>query len=139
MVDQKLKVTLITGRTIDQGVGKERGKGSKEYFDYAAVCFIDVVDMKKLGIKNGDNVRVTSKFGSVIVRSIKQPRGANPGMIFIPCGSWANVVCGDDTFTMGMPLFKGFPAEIEPALNEPVLKLEELLLKEYGRSMNCQL
>jgi len=119
MADQKLKVTLITGRTIDQGVGKERGKGSQEYFDTASVVFIDASDMQKLGIK--------------------QPRGANPGMIFIPCGSWANCVCGDDTYTMGMPLFKGFPAEVEPASDEPVLKLEELLLKEYGRSMNCQL
>ena len=139
MVDQKLKATLITGRTIDQGVGKETGKGSKEYFENAAVCFIDASDMRTLGIKSGTSVRVTTKFGSVIVRSIKQPRGVNPGLIFIPCGSWANVVCGDDTFTMGMPLFKGFPAEVEPAPNEPVLKLEELLLKEYGRSMNCQL
>ena len=139
MVDQKLKLTLITGRTIDQGVGKERGKGSKEYYEYAAVCFIDPADMQKLGIRNGTNVRVTTRFGSVVVRALKQPRGANPGMIFMPCGSWANVVCGDDTFTMGMPLFKGFPAELEAAPNEPVLHLEELLLKEYGRSMNCQL
>jgi len=139
MVDQKLKATLITGRTIDQGVGKEQGKGSKEYFESSSLCFIDEADMKKLGIKNGTNVRVTTKFGSVILKSIKQPRGANPGMIFIPCGSWANVICGDDTYTMGMPLFKGFPAEVEPAPNESVMKLEELLLKEYGRSMNCQL
>ena len=139
MADQKLKVTLITGRTIDQGVGKERGKGSQEYFDTASVVFIDASDMQKLGIKNGRNVRVTTRFGFVIVKAIKQPRGANPGMIFIPCGSWANCVCGDDTYTMGMPLFKGFPAEVEPASDEPVLKLEELLLKEYGRSMNCQL
>jgi formylmethanofuran dehydrogenase subunit D len=139
MVDQKLKVTLITGRTIDQGVGKERGKGSKEYFENASLCFIDQADMQKLGIRNRTNVRVSTRFGAVIVKGIKQPRGANPGMIFMPCGSWANVICGDDTYAMGMPLFKGFPAEVEPAPDEPVLKLEELLLKEYGRSMNCQL
>ena len=51
MVDQKLRVTLITGRTIDQGVGKEMGKGSQEYFDSCAVCFLDPVDIKKLGLK----------------------------------------------------------------------------------------
>ncbi len=136
----KLNVTLITGRTIDQGVGKERGKSSKEYFDNASVCFIDVADMKKLGIRGGTNVRVTTKYGSVILKGLKQPRGANPGIIFIPCGSWANLVCGDDdTGTVGVPRFKGFPAEIEPAPEEHVLKLEELLLKEYKRSMNCQL
>ena len=51
MVEQKLTAILITGRTIDQGVGKEMGKGSKEYFDSSSICVIDEADMKKLGIK----------------------------------------------------------------------------------------
>lgn len=134
MVDQKLRVMLITGRTIDQGVGKEMGKGSKEYFDSSAVCFIDQADFNKLGIRSRTNVRVTSKYGSVIVKSLKNPYGSNPGIIFIPCGSWANAICGDETFGMGMPLFKGFMVDVEPAPNEPILTLEELLLKEYGRN-----
>lgn len=133
MVEQKLRVTLITGRTIDQGVGKEMGKGSKEYFDSAAICFLDPVDIKKLGLKNGSNVQVTSKFGSVVVKAKKFPRGVMPGMVFIPCGLWANAVCGDDTYSMGMPLFKGFPVDVEPAPNKPVLTLDELLKEEYGR------
>ena len=133
MVEQKLRLTLITGRTIDQGVGKEMGKGSKEYFDSAAICFLDPVDIKKLGIKSGSNVQVTSKFGSVILKAKKFPRGAMPGLVFIPCGLWANAVCGDDTYSMGMPLFKGFPVEVELAPNKPVLTLDELLKEEYGR------
>ena len=133
MVEQKLRLTLITGRTIDQGVGKEMGKGSKEYFESAAICFLDPVDIKKLGLKNGSNVQVTSKFGSVVVKAKKFPRGVMPGMVFIPCGLWANAVCGDDTYSMGMPLFKGFPVDVEPAPNKPVLTLDELLKEEYGR------
>jgi formylmethanofuran dehydrogenase subunit D len=133
MVEQKLSATLITGRTIDQGVGKEMGKGSKEYFDSSSVCFIDKSDMVKLGIKSGSNVQVTSKYGSVIVKAIKFPRGITPGMVFIPCGLWANAICGDETFGMGMPIFKGFPVEVTAAPNEVVLTLDELLMKEYGR------
>jgi formylmethanofuran dehydrogenase subunit D len=133
MVEQKLRVILITGRTIDQGVGKEMGKGSKEYFDSSAICIIDAADMKKLGIKSRTNVKVTSKYGSVIVRAVKNPYGCNPGLIFIPCGLWANAVCGDETFGMGMPLFKGFQVEIELAPDQPVLTLDELLKEEYGR------
>jgi len=133
MVEEKLHVILITGRTIDQGVGKEMGKGSQEYFDSAAVCFIDQADLIKLGIKARTNVKVTSKYGSVIVRALKNPYGSNPGMIFIPCGLWANAICGDETFGMGMPLFKGFPVEVEPAPKQPVLTLDELLKVEYGR------
>ncbi len=133
MVEQKLRATLITGRTIEQGVGKEMGKGSVEYFESATVCFLDKADMAKFGIKSGSNVRVTSKFGSVIVKAEKYPWGSMPGMVFIPCGTWANAVCGDDTYSMGMPLFKGFPVEVEAAPNDPVLTLDELLKEEYGR------
>jgi formylmethanofuran dehydrogenase subunit D len=89
--------------------------------------------MKKLGIKSRTNVQVTTRFGSVIVKAMKYPRGSMPGLVFMPCGSWANVVCGDDTYSMGMPLFKGFPVEVEPAPTQPVLSLRELMKKEYGR------
>lgn len=130
-----MKLTLITGRTIDQGVGKEKGKSSKEYFETAAVCFVDEADMIKLGIRSRTNVKVTSRFGSVIIRALNYPRGSNPGIIFIPCGLWANAVCGDDTYTMGMPLFKGFTVEVEPAANEPILTLNELLKEEYGKEI----
>jgi formylmethanofuran dehydrogenase subunit D len=133
MVEQKLRVTLITGRTIDQGVGKEMGKGSKEYFDSSAICIIDEADMKKLGIKSRTNVKVTSKYGSVIVKAEKNPYGSNPGLVFIPCGLWANAICGDETFGMGMPLFKGFQVEVEPATNQAILTLDELLKEEYER------
>ncbi|MGA2681163.1 MAG: molybdopterin dinucleotide binding domain-containing protein [Candidatus Bathyarchaeia archaeon] len=133
MVEQKLSVILITGRTIDQGVGKEMGKGSKEYFDGSAICIIDEADMKKMGIKSRTNVKVTSKYGSVIVKAVKNPYGSNPGLVFIPCGLWANAICGDETFGMGMPLFKGFAVEVEPAPNQVVLTLDELLKEEYGR------
>ena len=133
MVDQKLTATLITGRTIDQGVGKEMGKGSKEYFDSASVCFIDGADIQKLGIRSRTNVKVTSKYGSVIVKVLKNPYGTNPGIVFIPCGLWANAICGDETFGMGMPMFKGFQVEVQPAPNETVLTLDELLKKEYGK------
>jgi formylmethanofuran dehydrogenase subunit D len=133
MVEQKLRVILITGRTIDQGVGKEMGKGSKEYFDSSSICIIDEADLKKLGIKSRTNVKVTSKYGSVIVKVEKNPYGSNPGLVFIPCGLWANAICGDETFGMGMPLYKGFSVEVEPAPNQVVLTLDELLKEEYGR------
>ena len=133
MVEQKLHAILITGRTIDQGVGKEMGKGSKEYFDSSSICVIDESDMKKLGVKSRSNVRVTSKYGSVIVKATKNPYGSNPGLVFIPCGLWANAICGDETFGMGMPLYKGFAVEVEPAPNQVVLTLDELLKEEYGR------
>lgn len=109
------------------------GKGSIEYYDSAAVCFFDKSDMIKLAIKNGSIVKVTSKWGSVIVKAQRYPWGTMPGMVFIPCGLWANSLTGDDTYSMGMPIFKGFPVEVESAPNEKVLTLDEFLLKEFGK------
>jgi formylmethanofuran dehydrogenase subunit D len=134
-MEQKIQLTLITGRTIDQGVGKELGKGTQKYQNTAAICYIDSADMTKLGIKNGGHVQVTTKYGSVIVKAEKFPFGSNPGLVFIPCGLWANAVCGDETYSMGMPLFKGFPVEVQAAPNKPILSLNELLTEEYGKVM----
>jgi formylmethanofuran dehydrogenase subunit D len=123
----KLKVTLLTGRTIEQGAGKERGKSSKEYVESVSVCFMDPEDMKKLGVKDGVNVQVSTAFGSVVVKAKKSLRAPHPGVIFIPYGLWANVVVDPETHGIGMPSFKGIPATVEPAPDKPVLGLEELL------------
>src|SRR4030043_1123110 len=133
MMQQKLKVTLLTGRTIKQGVGKEDGKGTKEDFESTSMCYMDAGDMKKLGIKNNTNILVSTPNGSVVLRAVKYPRGAMPGLIYIPYGLWANAICSSETTSIGMPSFKGTPAEVEPAPDKPVLNLEELLKSEFGR------
>lgn len=129
----KLKVTLLTGRTIEQGVGKERGKASKDYFESVAVCYVDPEDMKKLGMKDGSNVRVSTDYGSVIVKALKSPRGPHLGVVFIPYGAWANAVVNPETDSIGMPSLKGIPAEIESATDEVVLGLSELLREQFGK------
>jgi len=132
-VEQKLRVTLLTGRTIEQGVAKELGKASHEYFEACSMVYLDGEDMKKLGLKEGGNVLVTTPNGSVVLKAIKYPRGPTPGLIYIPYGPWANAICSDVTTTIGMPSFKGTPAEVEPAPDKKVLTMEELLMAQFGR------
>jgi formylmethanofuran dehydrogenase subunit D len=133
MLQEKLKVTLLTGRTIEQGVGKEYGKSSPEYYEACSMVYMDADDMKKIGVKNGTHVLVTTPNGSVVLRAVKYPRGATPGLIYIPYGPWANAVVSNATTSIGMPSFKGTPAEVEPAPDQPVLNMKELLKKEFGR------
>ena len=128
----KLKVTLITGRTIEQGVAKERGKFSKEYMESVSVCYVDPEDLKKLGIKEKTNVLVSTDQGSVVVKALKSLRGPHPGVIFVPYGPWANVVVDPETHGIGMPSLKGISAEVEPAPDKPVLSLKELLKEQFG-------
>jgi formylmethanofuran dehydrogenase subunit D len=129
----KLQVTLLTGRTIEQGVGKEQGKTSKEYAESVSICYIDPKDLKKLGIKEKANVLVSTQYGSVAVKALKSLTAPHAGVIFIPYGPWANAIVDPETHSIGMPSLKGIPAEIEPALNRPVLSLEELLKKQFGK------
>jgi formylmethanofuran dehydrogenase subunit D len=123
----KLKVSLLTGRTIDQGKGKEMGKLSKEYLESVIICQIDPKDMKSLGIKENTNVKVTTDFGSVVLRAVKSARAPHPKVVFIPYGPWASLIMNPKTHGTGMPSLKGIPAEVESAPNKKVLSLQNLL------------
>jgi len=124
-----LKVSLLTGRTIDQGRGKEMGKLSKEYLESVVICQMDPKDMKSLGINENTNVKVVTDFGSVVLKAVKSARGPHPKVAFIPYGPWASLIMNPETHGTGMPSLKGIPAEIEPATNEKVLSLKDLLKK----------
>ena len=128
-----MKVVLLTVRTIEQGVGKERGKSSIEYLGSVAVCYVDPDDLDSLGIKEGTNIRVSTEHGSVVVKSISSLRGPHPGVIFIPYGPWANAITYPDTDSNGMPSLKGIPADVDVATDELVLGLSELLWKQFGK------
>ena len=128
----KLNVLVLTGRTIEQGKGKEMGKLSKVYLEDVVQCRIDPQDMKTLKLKQNTNVKVTTQFGSVVLKAVKSPRAPHPKMIFISYGPWASVISDPETHGSGMPSLKGIPGELEPAPKEKVLTLQELVyqLKE---------
>jgi formylmethanofuran dehydrogenase subunit D len=132
-LNPKLKVTLLTGRTIEQGVGKEHGKSSKEYLESVSVCYLDPDDLKRLRIKENTNILVSTEHGAVVVRAQKSLRTPHPSIIFIPYGPWANAIADPKTHSIGMPSFKGIPAEIEPAPDKPVLSLQELLNAQFRK------
>jgi len=128
----KLRVTLLTGRTIEQGVGKEQGKASKEYVDSVSICYIDPEDLKRLAIKENTNISVSTEYGSVVLKALKSLRAPHPGVIFIPYGPWANAIVDPETDSVGMPSLKGIPAEVTPSPDKSVLSLTELLKEQFG-------
>lgn len=129
----KLKVSLLTGRSIDQGKGKEFGKLSEEYWKSVAICEMDPNDMKELGIRENDSVKITTDYGLAVVKAVKSKRTPHPKVVFIPYGPWASLIVNPRTHGTGMPSLKGIPAEVEPAPKERVLSLPELLKEHYKR------
>ncbi|SNQ61639.1 molybdopterin dinucleotide binding domain-containing protein [Candidatus Methanoperedens nitratireducens] len=120
-----LKVTLITGRTINQGANLEN-KTSSDYLEATAYCELNSKDAGLLG-KPGSNVKVKSRHGEVVVK-LKENNGNPDGIAFLPMGPWANAVIDPDTRGCGMPGFKGVPAEVE-ATNDKVLLMKELIAR----------
>ncbi len=122
-----ISINLISGRTIQQGVSMEGGKEKDKYRKACGIIEMDNEDFKKLGIMKNTNVEVTSAYGSVVVKAIEATQGPHPGVAFIPMGPWANTVVSDETYSTGMPTFKGTPVTIQPAPNKPVLPTIQLM------------
>jgi formylmethanofuran dehydrogenase subunit D len=129
-----LNVSLLTGRTLRQGQGKEYGKLSERYLRSVATCEIDPEDLKKLGLKEGQSVKVTTDYGSVVLRAVKSLRTPHVGRVFVPYGPWASVIVTSKTHGTGMPSFKGIAATIEPAASaEKILNVKELLQAHFRK------
>jgi formylmethanofuran dehydrogenase subunit D len=127
-----MKATLITGRTIKQGMVIE-SKDSDMYTDSVANCEFDPDDMKKLGAKDGDTVMVKTDSGSVYVKALKSTQAPHKGIIFMPMGPWANMLISSETDSVGMPSFKGVPVEARLAKDKRVLTYPELLKETFGK------
>jgi len=128
-----VKVTLISGRSIGQGRGKEMGKFSEQYFQSVAICELSAEDMKSLGIQEGESVRVKTAFGDVVVKANTSRQSLPKGVAFIPYGPWANRLTDPQTHGSGMPSLKGIEAELTPAIGENVPRLKNLVRGSYGR------
>jgi formylmethanofuran dehydrogenase subunit D len=126
----KLVLNLISGRTIQQGVAMEHGKEKEEYRKACGIIELDPSDLKKLGAWRNTNVRVTSPYGNVVVKAVEATQGPHPGLGYIPMGPWANSVINPNTYSTGMPTFKGVPVEVEVEMKEPVLSSIELVQKK---------
>lgn len=129
---EKITINLISGRTIQQGVAIESGKEKPLYRTAAGIIELDPEDFKRLGIWKNTNVRVTSPHGNVVVKAMATSQGPHPGVAFIPMGPWANAIIDPNTYSTGMPTFKGVPVTIEAAASEPVLLGIELVQKLCG-------
>jgi len=125
----KITLNLITGRTIQQGVAMEGGKEKDLYRRACGIIELDPSDLKKLGVWRNTNVQVTSPYGSVVVKAIETTQGPHPGLAWIPMGPWANAIVNPNTYSTGMPTFKGTPVEVEVEMDQPVLMGIELVQK----------
>lgn len=118
---------LISGRSLGQAKGKIAGKFSEEYQRNVAICEFNSEDLKSLGVDPGQNVRLTARNASVVLRATVASQQVQRGIIFVPYGPWINSIMPSETSGTGMPLFKGIEVEVTAAPDENVVDLETLI------------
>jgi len=105
---------LIPGRSSKQGTSLNEGKLKSNYIEITSTLQINQDDMQRLGLQDGDKVKLSNKTGETIV-SCKgcKPDDLPSGMLFIPYGPPSSQLMESDTAGTGMPLSKHMRVKIE--------------------------
>jgi formylmethanofuran dehydrogenase subunit D len=105
---------LIPGRTSKQGCGISEGKYGETYQTEINRLHVSESDMQRLGIAEGDRVRLTSRSGRVEL-PVVPVKGDDlpPGILFLAYGEMSSRLMGGDTHGSGMPTSKGLDVELE--------------------------
>ena len=105
---------LIPGRTSRQGTSLNEGKDSENYLDEIKLLQVSPADMKRLGLKDGDHVRLRSEQGEIEL-PCRAAKGEElpPGLLFMAYGDWSSRLMSGDTHGTGMPDSKGIDVTME--------------------------
>lgn len=105
---------LIPGRTSRQGTTLNEGKFTSGYLEETSTLLVSPEDMTRLGLKNGDRVRLRSEQGQIEIACAAAKAGElPPGVLFVPYGDMSSRLMGGDTHGTGMPNSKSFDVELE--------------------------
>jgi formylmethanofuran dehydrogenase subunit D len=107
---------LIPGRTSRQGTTLNEGKFTSGYVEETSTLLMCPEDMRRLGLENGNRVRVRSEQGQIELPCQAAKGGELPaGVLFLPYGDLSSRLMSGDTHCTGMPSSKSFDVELEKA------------------------
>lgn len=104
---------LIPGRTSRQGTSLNEGKYTSEYQEEINTLKMNPGDMQRLGIADGDRVRMWNEVGEVVVPCQSGKDELPPGLLFISYGDKSSRLMGGETHGSGMPDSKAFEVFVE--------------------------
>ena len=120
-----MELLLNTQRKIDYDQARENTFGDNNSLkEKLAIGLINTDDFKKLNLTANERVKLTSKYGNVIV-SIKKDENIPQNTIVMPVGIWSNQITGIEN---GLLFTKNVEVSIE-ATSEPISTITELISK----------
>lgn len=106
---------LIAGRSSKQGTSLNKGKLEPEYLEITSTVEMSPSDMARLGLADGDRVRLRNTAGEATLRCKAVKPGELPdGMIFVAYGPLTSQLMDSDTAASGMPISKNIEVTVEP-------------------------
>lgn len=117
---------ITTYRDIFQVEALECDRQGEEYMKLSAAVVLSKSDLQKLGLKSGDRVKLSNRYGSVVVEVREAKREEPGGIAFMVNSPWSNALVSDDTGGRGIPEFKDIHAKIS-LTKEEVTPLESLM------------
>jgi formylmethanofuran dehydrogenase subunit D len=105
---------LIPGRSSKQGTSLNKGKLKEEYLEVTSTAEFNEDDMARLGLDEGDRLRLYNHVGETFVTCVKKKATDLPcGMIFMAYGPNSSQLMEFDTAGSGMPLSKNIEVMVE--------------------------
>ena len=105
---------LIPGRTSRQGTSLNEGKETEAYQEEINTLRMAAADMQRMGLNDGDHVRMWNDVGEVVVSCQTAKGDELPlGVLFIGYGDKSSFLMGGDTHGSGMPDSKGIDVLVE--------------------------
>lgn len=104
---------LIPGRTSKQGTTLNEGKYTEGYQTEINTLKMNPDDMERLGIAEGEEVRMWNEHGSVVVPCSTGKDELPPRVLFISYGDKSSQLMPGETHGSGMPDSKGLDVHIE--------------------------
>lgn len=105
---------LIAGRTSKQGTSLNKGKLKEEYQEVTSTVEMNETDMSRLGLVEGDRVRLSNHVGQATVRCVPRKASDLPsGLLFMAYGPCSSELMESDTAGSGMPLSKNLAVQVE--------------------------
>ena len=105
---------LIPGRSNKQGTSLNKGKLKEEYLQVTSTVEMNVDDMQRLNLNDGDSVKLSNNLGEFIATCVgKKATDLPNGMLFIAYGPSSSRLMESDTGGSGMPLSKNLQVQVE--------------------------
>ena len=111
-------IRITTYRDIFQVNALECDRWGDEYKKHSAAVFMSRNDLKKMGFKAGEKVKLSNTSGNIVVEVRETKRDEPGGIAFMVNSPWSNALVSGDTYGKGIPEFKDIRAKVSISKDE---------------------